>query len=207
MFKTYKLLKEQKNKKFENYSNEELALIYQASENQAIIAQIFCKNFNYLLNYAKSVLIINDEDKASIILESIQKAIKTFNPTRRVKLLTYIRKYVYNAFGAYKIKSKYKNRDLENTILSLDDRNDDNLILSDIIANNSEDLDRAILKLTIDTDKSLSLIEKSLCNLLIDNPNIQINEISKEMNITTQYVWIIKKNLSKKLKVSLCFEQ
>lgn len=208
MIKTYYLLKHHRNSKFKNYSNEELALAYQQTRDNALIAEMYCRNLGYWTLQASRIRIIDSTEKASIVLRNIGKGMLNYTADKGCNVLTFINSGVRNDFGGYRTKHKYKDRHMENIMLNIDEECDDdgNTLLDLIPEEDNNEFATAILKLTINTDNTLTNKEKVLCNLIIDNPRIQINEISEEMHITTQYVWIMKKNLAKKLKVSLCFE-
>ncbi len=208
MIKTYNLLNLIRKTDYKKFTNEELAKLYQINNDEFIIAELYCRNFNYWYKLGTLINFIRSEEKASIILENINYALKNYNIRRGVSLLTYTSKYIYNAFGGLKTKKKFKNREEENKIISLDICDSQhNRLMSDIIEDTNNDLDACILKLTIDTDNSLTDFEKKLCHIFIDNPYIEIKEIGEEMHVTTQYIWHIKKRLAKKLKISLCFSK
>lgn len=205
MVKTYNILKQETKKQLKNYSNEELALYYQRTGDESAVAEIFCKNFSYWLKMAHQLKWVPYEDKVSIIVEKIHMGMKTYQLDYGTNLLSYIQSCIRNSFGGYTTKRKYKNRFLEGINMSFDDETDEGTTLLDIIPADSNDLDTAILKLTIDTHTGLNKREKFLCNLIIDSPNIETYEISDIMHITTQRVWELKKDLQKKLKISLYF--
>ena len=205
MLKTYKLLKNQRIGAYASFTNEQLAKIYQANQDNAIIAEIYCRNFGSFYRLAHKINFIDNSAKASIILEKIGKCLFNYSDNYSATLLTHIYNNVNNEFGGLKTKRKYKDRDKQDQLLNLDTPDENGLCLYEVIPDDGEELDSFILKLTIDTDTSLSNKEKTLCKLIIDNPGIEVNEIGAAMHITTQYVWLIKKRLAKKLKISLCF--
>ena len=208
MIKTYNLLNGVRSDNYKKFTNEQLARLYQRNNDDLIIAELFCRNFGYWFKLSNLINFIHHEEKASFILENINYALKNYNIRKGVGLVTYTSRYIYNTFGGLKTKRKFKSREQESMIISLENPNcDTHKKMIDSIQANNNDFDTCILKLTIDTDKSLTDLEKRLCYIFIDNPRIEIKEISKEMNITTQYVWIIKKRLAKKLRVSLCFDE
>lgn len=208
MIKTYNLFKTKLDEDYSNFTNEQLAKIYQKNRDQLIVAEIFCRNFSYWNKLANTISFISNEDKVSIILEKIDSCLKNYTATNNASLMTYAYASIYNAFGELKIKRKYKDREQDSMLRSFDSpvNSDDSLLLRDFIEDDATELNTRILKLTINTDSSLTPKEKLLCNLIIDNPVIHMNEISEEMKVTTQYVWLIRKRLAKKLKVCLCID-
>ena len=205
MIKTYNILKQKMENNLKDYSNEELALLYQETESQSIVAEVFCRNFNYWLKLSCQLKCVPYDERISVILEKIYTGMKTYKLDQGANLLTYIRSCVYNVSGGYTTKNKYKNRFVENINISIDEETEEGTKLLDIIPADTNDLDTAILKLTINTHTGLNKREKTLCNLIIDSPNIETYEISSIMHITTQRVWELKKDLQKKLKISLYF--
>lgn len=205
MIKTYNILKQKTENNLKNYSNEELALIYQETNNSSIVAEVFCRNFNYWLKLSCQLKCVPYDERISIILEKIHTGMETYKIDQGANLLTYIRSCVYNVSGGYTTKNKYKNRFVEGINISIDEETEEGTKLLDIIPGDNSDLDTAILKLTIDTHKGLNKREKELCNLIIDSPNIETYEIGNLLHITTQRVWELKKDLQKKLEISLYF--
>lgn len=210
MIKTYNLLKKSISNNFisvnGNKSNDELAVIYQKTKDEQIPAYIYCRNFNYWVKVSKMINFIEYDDIASIILEKIVLGLKTFNPDFHASLLTYIYVNIYNEFGRLKTNRKYKGRIIDSSLLNLDMELCDEGTLADVLPADDTDLQTTMLKITIDTDRMLTPKEKQLCHLIIDNPSISVNELGAEMKVTTMYIWILKKNLAKKLKISLCLD-
>ena len=206
MFNTYKLLKLQTREDLKNHTNEELALMYQRTGDQTIIAELFCKNFAFWLTRSQSIQIISQEDRVSIILKNIEYGARTYSFKYGASLMTYIYKGIQNDFGAYKIKYKHKDRVCEYQILDLDTPVCEGGTLNDIIPDESNQLAEAMLKLTIETDNTLDQREKKMCNIFIDNPYTDIHELSRQLGVGTQRAWFLKKLLAKKLKISLCIE-
>lgn len=207
MIKTYNILKQGIEKTLKNYSNEELAMLYKQSQKQSIVAEIFCRNFNYWLDLSCQLRGIPYDERVSVILEKIHTGLLTYNFRFQTNLLTYIRSCIRNVDGGFITKSYYKNRFVENINVSFDDEFEEDCTFEDVIAADNSDLDTAILKLTINTDSSLTSKEKLLCNLIIDNPIIQMNELSQKLKVSNQYVWLIRKKLAKKLKICLCIDE
>ena len=207
MVKTYNLLKKQIFKNFKNYSNEELVNLYQHTCDEEIIAELYCRNFNYLYRLGLSINFISFEQKVEIILDKLIQSLDRYDCAQNIKFMTFLGKAIYNAFGELKIKRNFKGRHNEDMLSSIDAIDEiSGTSLGDIIPADSNDFDEAILKLTIDTDSSLDNKEKLLCRLIIDNPKVEMKELSDALNISTQYVWLIRKRLAKKLKVSLCID-
>ena len=200
MIKTYNILKKETDEQLKKYSNEELAVYYQNTRNESAVAEVYCRNINYWLKLNYQLKNMPNEDKVSIILEKIHTGMELYNITQNASLLTFIRACVFNVYGGIITKSRYKDRTAENVSLDAE-ISEDGFNLLEVVAADNCDLDTHILKLTINSDKTLTPKEKLFCNLVIDNPVIHLNEISEEMQVTTQCVWLLRKKLAKKLKV------
>ena len=207
MVKTYKQLKHLITKDFKRYSNEDLAELYKKTNDEQIIAELYCRNMNYWYRLGKKIFTISEEEKASIILEKLYSCLLDFDKEKNSSFLAYVYVAINNAFGGIKTKNKFKHRYKELDMLNLENKvaGTDSLRLIDMIENNSDDLQTITLKIAIDNDKSLTVYEKKFCQIVIDNPGITLVEIGEIMHVCSQRVWWIRKSLKEKIKMSLFF--
>lgn len=207
MVETYKQLKKFITKDFKKYSNEDLAELYKKTNDEQIIAELYCRNINYWYRLNKKISIISDEEKASIILEKLYSCLLDYNKEKNTSFLAYVYVAINNAFGGIKTKNKFKHRYKEAGMLDLDGEVEgtDGLRLIDMIEDKSDALQVTTLKIAINGDKSLTKYEKRFCQIVLDNPGIELREIGIIMKVGYQRVWCIQKCLKEKIKMSLFF--
>lgn len=202
MLQTYKTFKQIQTKNYSKFSNEELALLYQENADDNLIIEVFCRNFGYWKKISDRFRILDNEDKVSIILEKITAAMNTFNISMNNCFLAYTYKIIYNAFGHYKILNNFKGRAEKLNDTSLDKVIDEDLVLQDCLGACDEGLDKIVLQLSLNKDLSLNKTEKDFCNLILDYPTISNAELTKKLNISNSYLYVIIKNL--KIKIRKC---
>lgn len=207
MVKTYKQLKQFITKDFKKYSNEDLAELYKKTNDEQIIAELYCRNMNYWYRLSKKIFTISEEEKASIILEKLYSCLLDFNKEKNTSFLAYVYVAVNNAFGGIKIKNKFKDRYKELNMFSLnyEQEGTDGLKFIDMIEDKSDDIQTITLKIAINNDNSLTKYEKRFCEIVIDNPGISLMEIGEIMHVCYQRIWQIRKCLKEKIKMSLFF--
>lgn len=205
MVETYKQLKKFITKDFKGYSNEDLAELYKKTNDEQIIAELYCRNMNYWYRLGQKISIISGEEKASIILEKLYACLLDYDKNKNTSFLAYVYVAVNNAFGGIKIKNKFKHRYKALSTLDLDSEVEgtNGLRLIDMIEDKSDDMAAITLKIAINNDKSLTKYEKRFCQIVIDNPGIELREIGSVMKVSYQRIWWIQKSLKEKIKISL----
>lgn len=205
MVETYKQLKKFITKDFKGYSNEDLAELYKNTNDEQIIAELYCRNMNYWYRLGQKISIISGEEKASIILEKLYACLLDYDKNKNTSFLAYVYVAVNNAFGGIKIKNKFKHRYKESGMLDLDSEIEgtNGLRLIDMVEDKSDEMAAITLKLAINNDNSLTKYEKRFCQIVIDNPGIELREIGSVMKVSCQRIWWIQKSLKEKIKISL----
>lgn len=207
MVETYKQLKQIITKDFKKYSNEDLVELYKNSKDDQIIAELYCRNLKYWYRLGQKIFTISEEEKVSIILEKIYSCILEYDRNKNASFVSFVYVAVNNVFGGIKIKDKFKNRYKELDMLNLDNEipGTDGLNIIDTIEDPSTENEfRAIiLKLAIEKDNTLTKYEKRFCQIVIDNPGIELKGIGEIMHVCNQRIWWIQKCLKEKIKISL----
>lgn len=205
MVETYKQLKKFITKDFKNHNNEDLAELYKKTNDEQIIAELYCRNMNYWYRLGQKISIISEEEKASIILEKLYSCLLDYDRNKNTSFLAYVYVAINNAFGGIKTKNKFKYRYKESSMLDLDNEIEgtNGLRLIDMVEDKSDELAAITLKIAINNDNSLTKYEKRFCQIVIDNPGIELREIGTIMHVGYQRVWLIQKCLKEKIKISL----
>lgn len=166
---------------------------------------MYCRNLNYWFRLGKKIFTISEDEKVSIILEKLYSCLLEYDEEKNTSFLAYVYVAINNAFGGIKIKDKFKNRYKALNILDLDSEipGTDGLKIIDMVEDKSDEMQATILKIAINKDSSLSKYEKRFCQIVIDNPGIQLAEIGEIMHVCYQRIWYIQNSLKEKIKMSL----
>lgn len=196
MYNTLNYLKSFRKENLKDFSNASLAFKYQEKKDDAIIAEIFIKNFGFLLKFSRQVNIEN-EDKASIILNSIYKALDNYDGSH--SFLTFLGVIIRNEFGRYKILSKFKNR--MTIIVSVNEKDKDNNEYINSIEDieYTQDIEYRLLAEDLLNIKELTPNQKQILKIIIKDPEIGSLEIAKKLGVCGVY---IGKEI-KKIKIKL----
>lgn len=210
MINTYRLMTKilvPENKKF---TNEELAIMYQERTNASILAEIFCRNFSQWLFMVNKANFRNLDmaDKVSIVLDRLDKALKSYDISKGFKFTTWGNKlilmeltnknnYFKHALRSETVLVSINGASSPNEDLDINEINENkaSLIVDSTIENEFNTID---LKVTINNSK-LSDKEKLICNIIIDNPGITDLEISEMMKVHRHTVRNLKLGLRNKL--------
>ena len=141
--------------------------------------------------------IIDENDKESIILESIWRCLKNYDKEKsNAKLTTMISKYIDTMCKNYvKLQSLDKRKINQSNITSLFSQFEN----TDFLEKNNEDTAYNEIELRLLIEQlSLSHIEKAVCNGIIEGYNTC--DIAKQLNVSNSYICHIKKGLKRKLK-------
>ena len=197
MYNTLNYLKSFRKENLKDFSNASLAFKYQEKKDDAIIAEIFIKNFGFLLKFSRQVNIEN-EDKASIILNSIYKALDNYDGSH--SFLTFLGVIIRNEFGRYKILSKFKNR--MTIIVSVNEKNKDNNEYINSIEDieYKQDIEYRLLTEDLLNIKELTSNQKQILKIIIKDPEISSLEIAKKLGVCGVYIGKEIKKIKIKLK-------
>ena len=208
MVSTYRLMSQvllDSNKKF---SNEELAIKYQENQEPSVLAEIFCRNFPewvHMVNRPQFYNISND-DKVSIVLEKLNKALLYFDVTRGIKFTTYANKLIamelYNKRGSLHRKGRdsikcvqvVSSSEIEGCVGS-------NELVEDTVSTlqfNESEYEMIELKSSI-YKSNMTEREKQMCMIILDNPGITDIEISELMKVHRHTVRNIRLGMKNKV--------
>ena len=206
MVATYRLMSQILSDENKNLSNEELVAKYNKSFNPSVLAELFCKNFKLLCGWAfkpqyKSR--IDKDDIVSYVLESLERAVKTYKPDSGCVFNTYLGRVVNLQLQWALNRLNHKGR--AERVLSLDKFEEDNDNEDNEIGYINYDnygLDLTNLYYTI--DKSfLSDTDKQVCYIILENPRITEFEIADKLKCSRGKVHNIKNRLRVQLKTVL----
>lgn len=208
MVNTYRLMSKVLIPENGKYTNEELAIIYQENRNPSILAEIFCRNFSQWLfiTNKRSFYRMDNEDKVSIVLDKLDKALTSFDITKGYKFTTYANRLIIleltnkkNYFNHYRrndvlVSSLYENSGDDENYCKIENEAS---IITDFV--NQNEIDMINLKQSIQ-ESNLSEKEKLICDIILDNPGITDLEISDMMKVHRHTVRNLKLGLKSKIK-------
>lgn len=201
MIGTYKLLCQLRVEENFKLSNEELCKKYIDTKlNPTVLAELFCRNFNFWNNIACKFSTLDSQEIASIILDRISHSAQCFDLSLGFKYLTFATKVILTQL--YGMLNSSKNIYNVKDIYSLDamiERTDGNNFEENFLVNTISEYDKIDLIYTI-INSDLSKNEKSMCLVIINNPGVNYNEIAEYLNIHRHTVRGLREKLQLKLK-------
>lgn len=181
MVDTFRLMNQIRLDKYQEISQEDLAVEYQATNNQSIIAEIFCRNFKLLCSviYEARYNLVEQQDKVDSAVCAVYRALDKFDVSRNLMFNTFLIKNVRSNLATHMAKIMQK-RHCQN-MYSLDEmkENTDNHEYEKnfqlFAPKYTEQID-----LSVDLSKTnLSEREKIMCEAIMENPNISNTELSE----------------------------
>lgn len=203
MNETYKFLKKTITKNFNDTSDEDICELYQHGGDNELISSIFCRHFMLWKSLLKKYGFFVDSDEyPSIILENLDKAMKSFardkNTTFKTLATTIIRNNLINLNRYYGLK-----KEVERTSVSYDvqvDENDDNSFL-DGIEDCKYGIDINAICTELDVKHSLNLNNKEInvCSTILNGEAENKLEIAHAINKSRFTVYEYIRNIKDKL--------
>lgn len=173
----------------------QVAMMYKQTEDPVLFAHIFCDIFPLLKSQADKYFYITEEDKASIILDEICKAIYDYEPSRGVKLQTFITAYINRALYATTKLTTTDMRKANNSAESYDV----------LVSLQSEETIESIGYKDIELGESLAATpltenEMRYCRIVMNEPKvIKDAEIARKLGMSSAGILWIKSQVKKKL--------
>ena len=205
MVSTYRLMSQVLLDENKKYTNEELAVMYQRKKDPSVLAEIYCRNFPqwvHMVNKPKFYNILND-DKVSIVLCELDKALLHFDISKGFKFTTFANKFI--AMGLYnKLEhvNRKNNAKLVQFVSSSEfEESDIGVLVDDTIEELQYAEDRYSdieLKATIQMS-NMREREKEICFIILDNPGITDIEIAGMLKVHRHTVSTIKHGMQQKL--------
>lgn len=213
---TYNALK-QTAKLLEIEDTDKMVLLYQEGKKQnPILAKIYCDNIGYLVNRSAKYISVDDDDKSSLALESIHKALLRYDTERKAKLISLVGLFFERELKDRIKKQGRQKRKIDKEAVSLDeefsadgysadkDMSFGNMCTKEhsIMTETEEHLKNfsdSYLRMRIQESSFLTGSQKELCNLLLDKGG-DYKHIAEELDIT-QLTLIKRINRLKKVNL------
>lgn len=188
MLKTSKILNKTRKINYKNLNNEELALLYQKNRDDAIISEIYYKNYPVLMLYYKKFGQLNREDKLSIILSCIYKTLNKYDCNRETKFITLLGLSVKNDMNMEIRAINSKKRFCDKNAIGLNEKVHDRVgksqEIGDSIEDRSQNMDDVLLKVCLRKTQLLTSRQKKICNILIKDGYRTNRELREMLHLT-----------------------
>lgn len=214
MNETYKFLQKTITQNWKNKTDEEICKLYQETGMNELISYMFCNNFSFLKSLLnKYGFFINEDEKASYILEFLEKSMSTYSNEKNTKFLTHAYIIIRNNlivknkhYGCKKIIERntisYDNIvDKENSNMGMSS-NEENIFLNVFEDKNSRFVDGLIVEEDFNNNFNLNEKEKNICNLILKGVAVNKLEISEGLNKNRLSVYNYIKKLKNKIIAS-----
>lgn len=177
----------------QNADINEVALEYQSTQDPICFSFIFCKYYPFMKTVAQKYFYFTEQDKASICVEVLNKALHDFNP-QRAKIQTLFGKYLSNRFLTEMKNLTYDKRKGNN--------NAESLQVCRELRNPSSDFDDVEVMESL-SSMNLSKNELKYCQIIVSaNSAFLDSDIARTLGISPSGVNQLKKSLSRKLKLA-----
>ena len=201
MVDTFRLMNQIRLVQFANTPFEDLAAEYQKTNNQSIIAEVFCRDFKLLFRVISEPKYnaVDKQDKVDAVLRVVYRGLEKFSPDKAVSFNTFLVAGVRRKLATYIQYLAQKKR--SGTVYSLDymkesmDNNEYevNFDLPDSDYTKSVEFSMDML------NAGLSERQKIMCAAIMDNPKISNVELAEILKCHRHTVCAEKKILQQKL--------
>ncbi len=207
MMETYRTLRELANLHTGTNTNEEIALMYQQSEDPVLLAYMYCNNLGGWESMTKDFFSLSTSDIESFVLEEIHSAMLKYDPKRGASFFTIVGHFIKNRLRNEVTTLLYEKRKINLNADSYEGMLESPEIgfkHSGIVDDNINSID---LLETLSKDESLTENEYKYCEIIIkeiaDPRHIKDSEIAARLNVTSAAVHYMKKSLKRKLQAIL----
>jgi DNA-directed RNA polymerase specialized sigma subunit len=202
MVGTFRLMSQIRQQKFMGQSNEKLVEEFKKTNNQSILAELFCRNFTLISKvfYEPVYSYIDKDDKISSVLSCIYNSATNFDINKGYAFNTFMIKCIRSGFNLHIQHLSYRNRNANN-LYSLERMCEDfenQNIETNFIKPYDESYDKIELISNIDRS-NLSESEKIMCKAIIEDSSITNNELAELLECHRHTVRNMKNNLKTKL--------
>lgn len=191
MLKANKILNKTRKQIYKNLSNEQLALLYQKESDDAIISEIYYKNFPVLMLYYRKYQQLNKDDKTSIILFGIYKTLNAYDNSKNIKFITLLTHLIKTDMNMEVRAINSKKRLANKNSISLNKKIEmDGKLqeIGDFIEDRTQNMDDVLLKVFLRKTPLLTPRQKEICNILIKDGYRTNREIREILNLTKSEV-------------------
>lgn len=204
MNETYKFLQKTITRNWDNKTDEELCELYQKTNDNELISTIFCRNFSMWKRLLKKYgFFIETEEYPSIILETLDKAMKSYDAERKIAFTTlattFVRNKLINMNRYYGIK-----KEVDRSAVSYDailDTDDSTSYLDGLEDSTGADaISDICVELDMKYNMGLNRKELEVCNLILKNNSITKLEIAEELNKNRLTIYNYAKSIKEKFE-------
>lgn len=205
MQKTFNLLSTMREPALKDATNETLARLYQVKPSNAILAEAFCKNYEMFFLLTSKFKQLDEEDRASITLTQLEKALRNYDETKLVNNKTIkFSTYAYNIIrkGLLTAALYFKHSDRNKvSVVSLDDEveNGSDCIFADIIEDETFTWDNVDFKILIEKNNKLNTVEKQYCLEFLTSKLPDAKMVSERFGLNPAQSFQLRKKIKEKL--------
>ena len=207
MVDTFRLMSQIRRDKYKDYTNEQLAQEYKKTNNQSLLAELFCKNFALYSGvvYEQKYAYIDNESKVSSLLTALYNAAVFFDVDKGYVFNTLAIKCIKQEFAAHLAKLSYQKRKNKVNDISIEavckmfSGEEDSDYEPEYILGVTDDQYAFVEIINTINKSNLCENEKMLCKAIINDYNITNNELAEMLNCHRHTVRAVKKGLQSKL--------
>lgn len=205
MYKTLKLMSQIRDTRLTNLNNEELVDLYQTGNKSqdTIISEIFCKNFELFLKIYKKFPTLDSSERISNLLQWTDTSLKRFKKSIGVKFDTFLYGNLTKRLLSIYSKSIRKGRKENANPLSIDDTTEDGYMISELIADNSNEFEKLDYKIWIESNKELTTEEKWYCMQFLHTDKPKAQDVKREIGLDPMGAYLLRQKLKTKIKNEL----
>ena len=207
MVDTFRLMSQIRQQQYKDFTNEELAQQYKKTNNQSLLAELFCKNFTLYSGvvYEPKYSYIDTASKVSSVLTAIYNAAQAFDSDKGYVFNTLAIKCIKQEFALHIQKLTYKKRKQSISDVSLEslcaifNAGEDDTFEPEFLLGVQENEYNLIEVINTINNSNLTDNEKIMCKAIINDCNITNNELAEILNCHRHTVRAIKKGMQSKL--------
>lgn len=209
MVDTFRLMSQIRQDCYKDSTNEELAEQYKKTNNQSLLAELFCKNFALYISvaYESKYGYIDNESKVSSVLTAIYNAAQFFDSSRGYVFNTLAIKCIKQEFAVHIAKLSYQKRKERVNDVSFEglcelfgsDEDSTNSCEPAYLTGVNEAQYNLVETLYTIDNSNLTDNEKLMCKAIINDYNITNNELADILKCHRHTVRAVKKSLQSKL--------
>lgn len=201
MKETYRMMSRLMSKEYEPLTNETLAEKYQQTGDERILATAYVKNAKLFTKICKKYSWVEDEDKATATLTSLEKSLKNFSSDSKVRFGTYLYKATNRALMRATDTMLHKRRNERLNNVSLDTQifgDDSRNTLETVLSDTTFSWSSVDAMFDCERSKTLTFKEKQFCRICLCMTNPTTRVLRQELSLTPMDLFRLKKSLKQK---------
>ena len=206
MRQTYQLMSRLMLKELEPLTNEALAEKYQQTKDERILATAYVKNIRLFTKLCKKYSWVDDEDKATAVLTSLENSMRGFSADCKTKFGTYLYKSTSRALMRATDTMLHKGRDRRLYDVSLDtpytskkSPDGSGVRISDMICDSTNNWDSVDIAIDCEKSKTLTFKEKQFCKICLSMSNPTSKVLREELKLNSIELFKLRKSLKQKI--------